>query len=218
LRTKFAGYYRDAVGQDYAMARNYSSVTGSFWSPDPSSDNWDASNPGSWNLYAYTNGDPVNFGDPNGLQTCGQVPIEGGAFNGMTVSQVMTGTSGQDLMAQLIWHEGGTIYQSDLANPGAYEQDLAAIGTAIMDQWDVDDKRLTVYQNGQAVCPLGQCLDRSLQQVIIAIAKDNSGSIFDANGNMRQPDASKLSGVLNTNVDSGPLVLDISGNLINLRM
>ncbi len=30
-RTKFAGYYRDQPGQDYAMARYYSATTGSFW-------------------------------------------------------------------------------------------------------------------------------------------------------------------------------------------
>ena len=34
-RTKFAGYYRDMPGQDYAMARYYSASSGSFWSPDP---------------------------------------------------------------------------------------------------------------------------------------------------------------------------------------
>ncbi len=34
-RTEFAGYYRDAVGQDYANARYYSATSGSFWSPDP---------------------------------------------------------------------------------------------------------------------------------------------------------------------------------------
>ena len=34
-RTKFAGYYRDQPGQDYANARYYCATTGSFWSPDP---------------------------------------------------------------------------------------------------------------------------------------------------------------------------------------
>jgi hypothetical protein len=29
-RTKFAGYYRDGIGQDYANARYYSATSGSF--------------------------------------------------------------------------------------------------------------------------------------------------------------------------------------------
>ena len=140
------------VGLDYADQRYYASTYGNFTTPDPSMENVDYTNPGSWNAYAYTNGDPINGNDPTGLQTCGQTPIVGGAFNGQTVSQVFTGTSGNDLLAQEIWHEGGTIYSSDLtsqASTSAYAQDLAAIGTAILNQWDVDDGRLKVYQNGQ---------------------------------------------------------------------
>ena len=34
-RTKFAGYFRDTIGQDYANARYYSATTGGFWSPGP---------------------------------------------------------------------------------------------------------------------------------------------------------------------------------------
>jgi RHS repeat-associated protein len=177
-RTKFATYYRDSAGLDYAGQRYYSSNTGSFFSPDPSMDNVDYANPGSWNAYAYANGDPINFNDPDGLQACGNIPVLGGEFQGQTVSQVMTGTTGEDLLAQVMWHEGGTIYQSDLtsnASVAAYGQDLTAIGTAVLNQWDVDDGRLKVYQNGRAVCPLGHCLDRTLQQIIIAIATDNNG-------------------------------------------
>ena len=35
--------------------------------PDPSNANVDLGNPGSWNRFAYTNGDPVNSNDPTGL-------------------------------------------------------------------------------------------------------------------------------------------------------
>jgi len=66
-REKFAGYMRDAVGQDYAMARYYNSNMGAFWSPDPGGiSTAKPSNPTSWNRYAHTNGDPINFGDPTG--------------------------------------------------------------------------------------------------------------------------------------------------------
>ena len=56
-RTKFAGYYRDQPGQDYAMARYYSATTGSFWSPDPGSIHpADSGTPNSWNRYPYAGG------------------------------------------------------------------------------------------------------------------------------------------------------------------
>ena len=92
---KFATYTRDSTlsNQDYADQRYYSNLLGRFYSPDPSMDNVDYSNPTTWNAYSYVNGDPVNFNDPNGLQTCGSIPIAAGAFAGQTLSQVMTGTS-----------------------------------------------------------------------------------------------------------------------------
>jgi RHS repeat-associated protein len=64
--SKFATYFRDAVGQDYAEQRYYNAGMGRFWSPDRSAGN--AGNPGSMNKYAYVGGDPVNFGDPHGTE------------------------------------------------------------------------------------------------------------------------------------------------------
>jgi RHS repeat-associated protein len=62
-----AGYYRDAIGQDYAMARYYNANTGAFFSQDPGGMRTaSAGNPGTWNRYSYTTGDPVNFNDPTG--------------------------------------------------------------------------------------------------------------------------------------------------------
>jgi len=64
---KFGTYTRDSSGQDYADQRYYGVGTGRFWSPDPKGmQATDSSNPTSWNLYAYVNGDPVNFNDPTG--------------------------------------------------------------------------------------------------------------------------------------------------------
>ena len=72
LRTKFAGYFRDGVGQDYAMARFYSATSGGFWSPDPGSIRTaDSATPLSWNRYAYAAADPIGFYDPTGTYACG---------------------------------------------------------------------------------------------------------------------------------------------------
>jgi RHS repeat-associated protein len=63
---KFTGYFRDAsTGLDYADQRYHQPGTGRFMTPDaaPSASGTD---PGSWNRYAYTRGDPVNRVDPNG--------------------------------------------------------------------------------------------------------------------------------------------------------
>lgn len=68
-----------SAGLDYADQRYYASTTGAFFSPDPSMDNVDYANPGSWNAYAYANGDPVNFNDPTGLD-CASTPY---SFNGV---------------------------------------------------------------------------------------------------------------------------------------
>ncbi|MEO8597160.1 MAG: RHS repeat-associated core domain-containing protein, partial [Candidatus Solibacter sp.] len=217
-REKFGTYTRDNPATDYADQRYYGVGNGRFMTPDPSMDNVDYSDPTSWNAYAYVNGDPINFGDPDGLQTCGEIPILGGKYKGQTVSQVMTGTTGEDLLAQIMWHEGGTIYQSDLkdaASVAAYAEDLTSIGTAVLNQWDVDNGVIKVYQNGRAACPLGQCLDRSLKDIVIAISKDNTGSIFNSNGNMRSTDAAKLKGILNTTWNAGPVVQDSSGQWVN---
>lgn len=66
-RVKFATYHREASGVvDYAMNRYYSPVYGRFTSPDPVA-SANPSNPGSWNRYAYVEGDPVNKVDPTGL-------------------------------------------------------------------------------------------------------------------------------------------------------
>ena len=70
-RTKFATYYRDSAGLDYAGQRYYSNAMGRFLTPDPGGIRTaDPKEPGSWNRYAYVGGDPVNFRDPQGLFRC----------------------------------------------------------------------------------------------------------------------------------------------------
>jgi len=67
---KFATYTRDSVsGLDYALNRYYKPEWGRFTSPDPYMHNPSQGDPQSWNLYSYTNGDPVNNADSTGLFT-----------------------------------------------------------------------------------------------------------------------------------------------------
>ena len=71
-RTKFATYYRDTPGLDYADQRYYANAGGRFLTPDPGGlSTADPSDPGSWNMYAYVKGDPVNSTDPTGLESDG---------------------------------------------------------------------------------------------------------------------------------------------------
>jgi RHS repeat-associated protein len=67
---KFATYFRDTFGQDYANARYYNSNLGRFWSPNPKGHAAaDPENPMTWNRYAYANDDPSSQNDPSGLDT-----------------------------------------------------------------------------------------------------------------------------------------------------
>jgi len=66
---KFTGYFRDVeTGLDYADQRYYEFPLGRFTSPDPSVNSGGAGEPGSWNRYAYVQGDPINYTDRRGLR------------------------------------------------------------------------------------------------------------------------------------------------------
>jgi RHS repeat-associated protein len=66
-RGKFATYWRDSAGLDYAGQRYYANGIGRFLTPDPGGmATANPNDPASWNRYAYVNGDPTNFMDPGG--------------------------------------------------------------------------------------------------------------------------------------------------------
>ena len=73
-KEKFATYFRDSeTGLDYAQNRYHQPGMGRFMTTDSAAAN--RNDPGSWNRYAYTQGDPVNFNDPKGLfQAVPQTP------------------------------------------------------------------------------------------------------------------------------------------------
>src|SRR5262249_40642467 len=63
----YTTYERDGNGGDDAMMRRYHSYWNRFDQPDPWDGSYDASDPQSFNRYAYVQNDPVNFVDPTGL-------------------------------------------------------------------------------------------------------------------------------------------------------
>ena len=68
---KFATYTRDsATGLDYADQRYYTSGAGRFTNPDSYRASAGPGDPGSWNRFSYTRGDPVNRIDPTGQDDC----------------------------------------------------------------------------------------------------------------------------------------------------
>ena len=67
-QVEFATYNRDSyTGFDNAVNRVYNSFAGRFNTADPYKASAGPSDPGTWNRYSYTAGDPVNRRDPSGL-------------------------------------------------------------------------------------------------------------------------------------------------------
>jgi RHS repeat-associated protein len=65
---KLATYEPDGTtGLDYADQRHYQPGAGRFMTADPYLASGGVESPGSWNRYAYVEGDPVNFIDRRGL-------------------------------------------------------------------------------------------------------------------------------------------------------
>jgi RHS repeat-associated protein len=100
-RDKFGTYFRDGAGQDYADQRYYNAGVGRFWSADPARGS-EAGDPGSWNKYAYVQGDPVNFADRNGMnrQMCDVYSDTGGCVGPAVAPGSATGAPGPDPAAK----------------------------------------------------------------------------------------------------------------------
>ena len=64
---RYSTYERDGNDSDEAMMRRYNRWHLRFDQPDPYDGSYDLSDPQSFNRYAYTDNDPVNFTDPPGL-------------------------------------------------------------------------------------------------------------------------------------------------------
>jgi RHS repeat-associated protein len=83
---KFATYFRDAdTALDYADQRYHAPGQGRFLTPDPYVASGKSNDPGSWNRYLYSTGDPINFVDPSGLVPCGSYSEQHGDVISETV-------------------------------------------------------------------------------------------------------------------------------------
>ena len=130
---KFATYYRDgATGLDYAVNRYYDPGTGRFLTADPSGLNQDLSDPASWNAYAYTEGDPINFNDPDGDVACGDLEILGA---GQTLRTAVTANTDLGMLGRLVWAESDHTWSRQGTIPYYQEQD--AIAWSVVNRWKV---------------------------------------------------------------------------------
>lgn len=94
-----------------------------------------------------------------------------------------------------------------------YLDDLVGIGTAVLNELDVDDGKLAVYSSrGIKICPLGACLNRNLFQLLTAtkLASDGRGNVFDVSGEMRDPERSQLDGILGSAYNAAPTLEGIN--------
>jgi RHS repeat-associated protein len=112
---KFTTYQRDdangEAGLDYAMARYYASRSGRFMTPDPGHVGAFLEDPQSWNAYAYSRNDPVNFVDPSGTEymVC---PLNEGCYSPGGFITSDTGFNG--FLAMGAYHmDGNTLYGDD---------------------------------------------------------------------------------------------------------
>jgi len=95
-------------------------------------DNVDYQNPVSWNAYSYTNGDPINFNDPSGLLTCGDIPgANSGGLTGRTFQQILNTSTDYGLLATTIYVESA----GSASSQGSLE--MAAIGAVIMNRYNI---------------------------------------------------------------------------------
>ena len=107
---KFATYWRDATGLDYAVNRYYSSQMGRFLSADPYVAGGGAADSGSWNRYAYVQNDPVNWTDALGLNRdfC-EDPAEA-PFIAACVQRTQNGQIGPILIPRFPTMEGSLLW------------------------------------------------------------------------------------------------------------
>ena len=185
-RTKFATYFRDSAGMDYAGQRYYSNVTGRFLTPDPADASAaDPTNPNSWNMYAYAGGDPVNFIDPDGLAPCSS---SGFVYNGMmigTVAYALALTKDVTALAETEYTEAGHGFGTN----STAEEDM--IGEVVMNRWALVNGYSYLYPTAR----------RPPQDVSIWGTPGGIANIVQAKGQFDVWDGSSLKDSARANLD-----------------
>jgi RHS repeat-associated protein len=198
---KFGTYWREGVLDD-AQQRWYGSKWGRFASADPSEGSGGAGAPGSWNRYSYVQGDPINFGDPDGLTACGDLPVDTGG----TVRDQVNASTGQGHFIDLVWHEGGFLNAAG-GDVGAWTAEFELTAQAIWDRTLLVQGKLQVtgangvVYGGGTVGWLGYgAYGSTLNQVLINAAAltgvlNSSGQLVD-NANALKADLNQDQGDL----------------------
>ncbi|HEV2798902.1 MAG TPA: NPCBM/NEW2 domain-containing protein [Pyrinomonadaceae bacterium] len=118
LRQGYTGYEKDGeTGLNFAQARYYSPTLGRFTSVDPLLASGKATEPQSWNRYAYVVNNPLKLTDPNGLDPTSRwgyrdVTIDGRQYRQFGyITGEWNGGSTHDSLGQR-WEEwtGGSYY------------------------------------------------------------------------------------------------------------
>jgi hypothetical protein len=67
-------------------------------------------NPGSWNMYAYLEGDPINLNDPEGLVKCGD--LRSPDTGGRTLRSIAKGNDNLGLLTRVLFAEGPAVTET----------------------------------------------------------------------------------------------------------
>jgi RHS repeat-associated protein len=164
VNQKFTGKERDSEsGLDWFEARYFGSALGRFTSPDPENSNAMASDPQSWNMYAYARNNPLAYSDPTGLsyQICDA--------NGKNCTDKKNELTDEEFAKEKKAGKGngetfknGTFYHTDENGnkvvDGTYRQtdvDLEPMGAGVIQflgaRADASNKMLALFAGGSAL-------------------------------------------------------------------
>jgi RHS repeat-associated protein len=180
---KYTTYERDANGGDEAMMRSYTAKWHRFSQPDPYDGSYNATDPQSFNRYAYTQNDPVNFVDPSGLNARPNwLDDRWALFNAGCVNLSGDG--------------GSVIICNDVGGPNGAISFGGGWGPSPMTDDEEQPQKTTPVDKGDAWW--GDC-NRSANDLMRTVRRD-----FSKFGNFSEPVAGGL-GVAGIKFDSGPI-------------
>jgi hypothetical protein len=165
-------------------------------------DNVDYSNPTSWNMYAYVNGDPVNFNDPDGTD-CNSSLLSAfpGIPTGTTIGSFISKDSDMSLLAETIFAEARIGFDDD----AAYEK--AAIAATVMNRWQIVNGYYDLYtrpvgsrgsRKVRTVPDWGQA-DGTISSIVDA---KNQFAVWDSSGNLTTGSQRRLNDALSSDYGS----------------